>query len=919
MGNTHAFYYRLPAMFAASFATCALGLLAISGSICEFLEVKANEGKLLYISDGEERPTETKAFLGVICVSPLYEDVLNSDLMFMLSRVCLFVGIAMGSFTCVLSWALSSFISPTEANWKLLSVFAAISAVLQMPVFLIFETDPCTAYGSEQSCGIATGSFYLVLSTIFWIVVTVATQFLDPPRWADELSAWRIKRSVRNRSRGREERESQAPLLLTPKKTGMVPGFHAWLNERQWAPPAELPKNQTNALSVGEEEELQQIQIMQYFASRTNSCLELNVANGKRPDDDSKSVRSFEDLESIVMMVEEGRRPGSKCLAPPSRNNSFSPDETELNMDDPKNLRMAVWDSIRDEEAQLVEQIHNDLEDTQPGSERQLVPSPASPCAGKAQQPKENMDPQHATENKTFTKPSVVIQTLTENMMKRSRARQSRKHKYALMEDNDSDSSHLMPPKEVIIHTSGQISFPDVSGIPTEQAYFPSYDENELNSLPQARSFNEAQQYPDPTISIGSVESSSEDDEPDPIISPALSMVRDASSADGAETGDWDSDTSSECSGTSEHQNQRLSHQAGSSSRILGWGFSSVVSVVSSASLLDTVIAEETDADLEHEEAAPCYLVRPQSAPMQSLDVTNFGEHCQEHIHLHFDHASVSTLGSNQFQQSNAAPQNECENIQLAPITQLRRSLSLGARRCKSSVYQSRTASDSPDATFDTEVEDPVDAISFSSSEHHIQPHQTQHDDALLQEATIDIFHDDEKKDDDVSCQMANLSQSTSDSFGAAMRQWDSNLAGKTDTNLPCCKQQSPLSPALTEPETPSPAKSVQLANQEDQSSSHESERSRKKKRQLRRDIHAPLDHSDNSSIEGDATLWIRHSRIQRLKREAINRKRAQSLESTPSRCPSPSVSPCVDRLDLQLIQVLRPEGVEYGPEERSL
>lgn len=911
-------------MFAASFATCALGLLAISGSICEFVEVKANAGKLLYIPDAPERPTETGTFLGVICVNPLYEDVLNGDLMFTLSRACLFVGIAMGSFTCVLSWALSSFISPTEANWKLLSVFAAISAVLQMPVFLIFETDPCTAYTSTQRCGIATGSFYLVLSTIFWIVVTVATQFLDPPRWADELNAWRTKRSVGNRSCTRVERESQAPLLLAPKNTGMVSGFQNWINQRRWAASMQLPNNQTDSLSMGEEEELQRTKIVQYFASRTNSRLELNVANGKRRDDGSKSVRSFEDLESTIRMAEAGRQPGSLSLAPPSKKNKFSPDETGPNMHDSKNRQIVVWDSTRDEEAELVEQIYNALEDTKPGIETQPILSSASPVcpyAAKAQQPEENTNPQPTTEKAVFTKSSIVIKSLAENMMKVSRARQSQKHRYALMEDNDSDSSHPMFPTEVIIHSSGG-SFPDISENPTELAYFPCYDEKEWNGLPQtSSSSSEARQYPDPIISMGSFESSTEKDKLDPIIFSTLSIERDACSADGAEAGDWDSDsdTSSECSGSAENLNPVFPHQTGSSSRNRGRGFSSVRSVVSCASLLDTIIAEETAADLEYEEAAPYELVRSKSAPMQSLDLASGEQHHPEHSHLHFDHASTSTLGSNQFQQSNTAPENEVDNVQLAPITSVRRSLSLDSGHCKGSTYPSLTSSDSPHATFDTEVEGPVDAISFSSSEHNTQPHQIQPDDALLQEATIYDCHNYEKKEDDAPCKMANCSQSTLDSPEVALKKGGSRIAGKTDIDPFTSKRQSPSSPVLTAPETPCPAKSVQQTNQQDKSDSIESERSWKEERQLRGGIHAPLDDLDNSSIKGGVSRWVRQARVQRLKREAINRGCAQSRDSTPCRRPSPSVSSCVDRLDLQLIKVLRPEGVEYGPDERSL
>lgn len=138
MGNTHAFVHRIPAIFAASLGCCALALLALSGITCDFLEIRAKDGHLLYIPNSSEAPKDTVTYLGVICGSDMYSDVLSDSLMFLLARVCLFAAIAMGSFTCVLACAISSFVTPTEANWKLLSVFAAVAAVIQMPVFLLF-------------------------------------------------------------------------------------------------------------------------------------------------------------------------------------------------------------------------------------------------------------------------------------------------------------------------------------------------------------------------------------------------------------------------------------------------------------------------------------------------------------------------------------------------------------------------------------------------------------------------------------------------------------------------------------------------------------------------------------------------------------------------------------------------------------
>ena len=187
--------------------------------------------------------------------------------------------------------------------------------------------------------------------------------------------------------------------------------------------------------------------------------------------------------------------------------------------------------------------------------------------------------------------------------------RRARRNKYALMNDDDSDSSYPLLPTEVII-TNKSGSVPDLPGTPTKQAEFPCYDQSALKDASnRSHVSNEDEVYPDPVISyMGSFESSADEDEADPIISPAFSNEMDWS-ADMTEDGDSDSDVSSESSSSDERRSSLSSQRRRRSQRGRGRGYSSVRSVVSSTSLLDTFIAEETDADLQEHEGVGKYSI----------------------------------------------------------------------------------------------------------------------------------------------------------------------------------------------------------------------------------------------------------------------------------------------------------------------
>lgn len=926
---------------------------------------------------------DTVVFMGVLTGSELYADDLSGSIFFLLARVFLFIAIGAGSFTVVMSCALSSFISPTDWNWKILGAFAGITAVIQTGVFFLYSTPPCT--GSNQSCMLSNGSYYLILSTGCWMVVVVATAFLDPPRWGDELNAWRSKshqqlRIERERHAQQHraaaigahgqvadievDAESQAPLLKAPPrrvKKELHNGLQRWMGESQWAATAVLPTNQTDSLSQGDDEDYRVLenQIVPYYADNNISALELDILpNGRRPGDTGTSVASFDDLDSVVRMVEEGQLPLSNFLAPPSRNASFATNDEDsvLNYDlqhDVTERALVVADNTQ---KYAIKDVHTELDSSVPLDQVQTEKL-ATPVKGRMYQKPGRGSPEKLvsqdaqpssetpTDQSTIAAKTSVIKNLTDNLKKRSRARRSKKNNYTLMDDADEAST--LPVQEVYFQPNENGELPDVPGTPTRQAEFPCFNPRALSIMRKCRSKEqeEEEEYPDPGIAyMGSNDSTSEE-EPDPIIRSTFS------GDDFSDIVDRDfesvvSSSSSESSSSDEYQrparrtrNRRRIGRTGSR------GYSSVRSVVSSTSLLETFIAEETDADLHLEgvDNAPYDLVRSQSAPtgFPPLGKLRYASQTQKQQHIEDDyHVSVSSLGSALFPPATSISaldlyietDDNNDSVLLSPIMAPRgphtlgESTTVGSISKASASYDGTSVSDPPlDLSFDTEGEDPVDSISFSSEppidiSGPLNPERdppATHSDSMAAH-----FNYNTPKADPVSSHF--------DATKAAPRDWkDEDIAALSPVPG---KFPSSASPATTVPETPSPIQtsldrsfqSEQESNPRDLSISFESERSWKEEREIRGGIHAvPLDDLDESSSEDEMSrstrscVIVRAARIRRLQRET-NSKRTRSC-STHRQRPSPSGSSGVDNLDLQLIEVMRPIGAEYGFDENSL
>mmetsp|Transcript_28709 Transcript_28709/g.77740 ORF Transcript_28709/g.77740 Transcript_28709/m.77740 type:complete len:1128 (-) Transcript_28709:2748-6131(-) len=192
------FNHRLPALATAVFSSAAVLTAAFAGASCSFL-VRLSEDEELLSSTGSNS-------FGILCEHDFYPR--DGDRMWELSRMFLIVGLTLGSVTAALAWAVVSFLTPTSVNWNGISVLAAITAVVQVPIFVIFEAEPCLGGDIEESesggnffyktadmsCRLGSGSFILMASVLLYISVTLITQCLDKPRWGLELDIWKVHR-----------------------------------------------------------------------------------------------------------------------------------------------------------------------------------------------------------------------------------------------------------------------------------------------------------------------------------------------------------------------------------------------------------------------------------------------------------------------------------------------------------------------------------------------------------------------------------------------------------------------------------------------------------------------------------------------------------------------------------------------------
>ena len=201
------FDHRLPAICTAVFSSVGVLLAAFSGASCNFLLRITDEDENFF---DNELQGITSSF-GVLCEHEIFPR--DGDRMWELSRIFLIVGLSLGSLTAALAWAVATFLTPTNSNWNGISVLAAVTAVFQVPIFVLFEAQPCIGdmedidvladSATGLGCKLGPSSYLLIASDVFFIAVTVLTQCFDRPRWGLEMELWKVHKKGQSRPRSK--------------------------------------------------------------------------------------------------------------------------------------------------------------------------------------------------------------------------------------------------------------------------------------------------------------------------------------------------------------------------------------------------------------------------------------------------------------------------------------------------------------------------------------------------------------------------------------------------------------------------------------------------------------------------------------------------------------------------------------------
>jgi hypothetical protein len=181
----------------AFLASAGLIFCTLGGLSCSFVQVQAKPDRNLISSTGEVFDAQV-GYFGVQCEdSPFYDDL---DRLWDLSQLFYYISLGFGGLTTLMAWSLTFCIPPTGCRWRTMSVFAAITAVMEVPIFLLFESDTCNIDVNRQTCKLAMGAYMNMLSVILWAIMTIWIQCLNTPEWGEEINAWKVDSQSRSTS-----------------------------------------------------------------------------------------------------------------------------------------------------------------------------------------------------------------------------------------------------------------------------------------------------------------------------------------------------------------------------------------------------------------------------------------------------------------------------------------------------------------------------------------------------------------------------------------------------------------------------------------------------------------------------------------------------------------------------------------------
>jgi hypothetical protein len=147
----------------ACLSSSALILTVLAGFNCSFLAITAEPDRNLMNPDGVELASIHYVQAGVLCDESEFYD--PDDRMWNLSQM-FFTSTALGAATTILAWAISTCWPPTLQNWRALSMLSSITAVFEVPIFVIFEIESCNMDITRQKCTLDLGSYFLIASIL---------------------------------------------------------------------------------------------------------------------------------------------------------------------------------------------------------------------------------------------------------------------------------------------------------------------------------------------------------------------------------------------------------------------------------------------------------------------------------------------------------------------------------------------------------------------------------------------------------------------------------------------------------------------------------------------------------------------------------------------------------------------------------
>jgi uncharacterized membrane-anchored protein len=220
------------AAVATVIGTISLALIVASSFTCRFISITSTNNDLLAITSYSQQITQSSTSIGLFCPGDFYYISEETDTKLLLGQVCASSSIVFGAFVVVLLWSVVSGIATCINNrvariWRLISLLTALCAVIQIPIFLIYQIRPCTDFQNQQFCSMDVGSYTLICSITGWIMVTIITQFLDAPtsEWYERFEEWKLSSAYENVNANDTSEKREKSTKGRSKYRNLVPGF----------------------------------------------------------------------------------------------------------------------------------------------------------------------------------------------------------------------------------------------------------------------------------------------------------------------------------------------------------------------------------------------------------------------------------------------------------------------------------------------------------------------------------------------------------------------------------------------------------------------------------------------------------------------------------------------------------------------